>query len=280
MSLDLSALGYQTAPHEFKYDWKAPVLYALGVGATQSELDYLFEGRGPRVLPTFAVVPAYAPVTELLDRSGADLMTVVHTGQAIRLRRPIPAQGTLTTVGRIRGIYDMKRMALAVLETATQSAGQTCCETEWTILLRGEGRFGGDRPPRSQAPTIPDAMAPSWIHEQTTSGEQALLYRLSGDTNPLHVDPNSAAAAGFAQGPILHGLCIYGFVARAAIRHACRGDADAVIEFGAQFKRPIWPGETLQTRGYDLGGGQIALRACATQRPDSLVAYCWAKLST
>ena len=148
MTLDLSAVGFKTQPYQFKYDWKAPILYGLGIGAKRSELAYLYEGLGPKVYPTFAVVPAYAPVKELHERIGGDPTSVVHTAQAVRLHRPIPASGKLVTVGRVEGIYDMKRMAQVVLETRSEAAGELCCETRWCILYRGAGRFGGPPPPK------------------------------------------------------------------------------------------------------------------------------------
>jgi acyl dehydratase len=279
MSLDLTAVGYQTRAYEFKYGWKAPVLYALGIGATCGELDYLLEQRGPKVFPTFAVVPAYEPLADLLSRTGADLKTVLHTGQAVRMARPIPSEATLRTVGCIEGIYDLKRMAMAVFVTRTECAGEPVCETRCTLVFRGEGRFGGDPPPRVEPPSVPDGQAPSFIHEQRTAPEQALLYRLSGDLNPLHADPAVAAAAGFERGPILHGLCTYGFLARAAISDACGGDGDRMTLFEGRFKRPVWPGQTLQTRGYQLEDGRIFAKTYAAESPDQVVAIGWAEIA-
>jgi acyl dehydratase len=261
MSLDLSTVGYQTQPHEFKYDWKTAVLYALGIGARREELDYLFERRGPKVFPTFAVVPAYGPVAELLERGGGDLRAVVHFAQAV-------------------GIYDMKRMALVVLQTRTELGDEPLFETRWSIIYRGLGRFGGPPPPRSGPPPLPDGAEPSWVHQERTAPEQALLYRLSGDLNPLHADPAFAREAGFERGPILHGLCTYGFLARAAIINACDGDGARMTVFEGQFKRPIWPGQTLQTHGYELGPGRVVLRAYAAEEPNLLVATCWAELTS
>src|SRR6185503_839889 len=114
MPLDLSAVGFKSEPYTFTYDWKTVVLYALGIGCRKSELDYVYEGRGPVVFPTFAVVPAYAALTDLVARTGGDMEMVVHGSQSVRLLAPIPASATLVTVGTIDGIYDMKRLAQVV----------------------------------------------------------------------------------------------------------------------------------------------------------------------
>jgi acyl dehydratase len=206
MSLDLSTVGYKTAAHEFKYDWKTVVLYALGIGAQREELDYLYEGRGPKVYPTFAVAPLFGIVGELVTRTQANLAMLIHGGQRIRIHRAIPAEGTLSSVGTIKGIYDLKKMAQVVLETTSTLNGEPVFETTWSLIIRGAGDFGGEPPPKSEAAIIPDGKQPDWVEEAKTAPEQALLYRLSGDVNPLHADPEFAKMVGFAQGPILHGL--------------------------------------------------------------------------
>jgi acyl dehydratase len=280
MSLDASRAGYTTKPYEFKYDWKTAVLYALGIGARAAELDYLYEGRGPKVYPTFAVVPAYQPLSELLAASGADPTQIVHGAQSVRWHRPIPPEGTLTTTGTIRGIYDMKRLAQIALQTTTTLAGEPLFATESSILVRDAGGFGGPRPPKVVPPSIPSGSAPAFIHSTTTLPEQAFLYRLCGDLNPLHADPEFAARTGFIQGPILHGLCTFGFVARAVILEACGGEAARLKSLTANFRKPVWPGEALRIQGHDLGEGRIAVQAFAGERPDPVITGCWAEIST
>ncbi|HEX3776097.1 MAG TPA: MaoC/PaaZ C-terminal domain-containing protein [Polyangiaceae bacterium] len=278
MSLDLSTIGFKTEPHVFTYDWKTVVAYALGIGAKRAELDYLYEGRGPKVFPTFGVIPAYGPVSELFQKTRCDMTRLVHGAQTLRMHRALPPAGTLRSVGAIRGIYDMKKLAQVVLETKTTLNGEPCFDTEWQLLVRDAGNFGGERPPKSEAPKIPEGKAPSFEHSEMTSPEQALLYRLSGDLNPLHADPAFASMAGFEQGPILHGLCTYGFVARAVIQELCGGDASRLKTLSAQFRKPVWPGEAIRTVGYELGDGRVALQAFAGDREDPVITSAFAEI--
>jgi len=278
MSLDLSTVGHTTPPFTYEYDWKTVVLYALGIGATRDELDFLYEGRGPRVLPTFAVVPSYPPVAALFERTQCDMTRLVHGSQVIRMHAPIPPAGRLETVGTVKGIYDMKKLAQVVMATSTTFEGKPCFDTEWSLLIRDAGGFSGERPPKSEAPKVPDR-APDFTVETPTRPEQALLYRLSGDLNPLHADPEFATAAGFAAGPILHGLCTFGVVGRAVVSAACQGDEQRLLTLGAQFRRPVWPGETLRTTGYVLESGRIALEAFAGDKPDPVITSAWADIA-
>jgi acyl dehydratase len=280
MSLDVATVGYNTEPYEFKYDWKTVALYALGIGAKKDELEYLYEAKGPKVYPTFAVVPVYMPLGDMLGKTKGNLAMVVHGGQVVRIHKPIPPEGTLKTVGTIKGIYDMKKMAQVVLETKTEVGGEACFDTEWSILFRGAGDFGGPPPPRPSAPAPQIGAAPDWTHEEATSPEQALLYRLSGDLNPLHADPDFAAMVGFPQGPILHGLCTYGFVARAVIKSACGGDANKLRVFGAQFRKPVWPGDVIRTEGSHAGDGKVLLQAFAAGRSDAVITNCYAEIAS
>jgi acyl dehydratase len=125
---------------------------------------------------------------------------------------------------------------------------------------------------------VPKDRAPDWTVEEATSPEQALLYRISGDINPLHADPEFAVAVGFPQGPILHGLCTYGIVGRAILKHAADGDPLRLRTFSAQFRKPVWPGDTLVTQGFHLGDGKVAVVATAKGRPDPVLTNAWAEV--
>lgn len=272
MALDPSAVGYTSAPSHFTYDWKTVVLYALGIGAKRDELDYLYEGRGPRVFPTFAVCPVMPAVMECLAKTGGEMAMVVHGGQSVKILRPIPPSGELVTTATLRAMYDMKKFAQVVADTTTSLRdGEPLFETTWSIIHRGGGGFDGPRPPKSDAVEPPKGRPADFHVELETSPEQALLYRLSGDLNPLHADPAFAASVGFAEGPILHGLCSYGFVARAIVQGACGGDASKLVRLDAQFRRPVWPGDTIVVDGWTIEPGIVAASVGVKARPDPVV---------
>ncbi len=283
MPFDLAQIGAKTGTYRHTYGWRQQATYALGIGAKKSELGYLYENAagGMKVYPTYAVVPAFEAVIELLSRSKTNFAMVVHGAQKIRVHRATPSEGTLETVGTLRGIYDLKKLASLIITTETTLGGEPLCSTEWNILVRGEGGFDGERPPKDEdSVSAPRDREPDWTVEHETSPEQALLYRISGDTNPLHADPAFAASVGFPQGPILHGLATYGHVARAAIEKVAGGDGNKLTAMGAQFRNPVWPGDTIVTSGWDIGDGKVALVAHAKGRPDPVVTGAWAAFTS
>ncbi len=282
MSIDTTTVGFTTQPHAFAFDWKLLATYALGIGAKRDELEYLYENAkgGMKVYPTFAVVPSYAPVMELLGRCNANMAMIVHGGQLVRVHKAIPDGGTLQTTGTLKAIYDMKKFAQIILETNTSHGGEPLFDTVWSILVRGAGGFEGKRPPTETTPepTVPKDRPEDWTFEEATSPEQALLYRICGDANPLHADPAFATEVGFPQGPILHGLATYGFAARAVIKQAASGDATRMRAFHGQFRKPVWPGDTLITHGWNLEGGKVAFNTTVKGRPEVVLGGGWAEI--
>lgn len=282
MTLDLTAVGHETEAMTFPYDFRSTVLYALGVGAKAEELDYLYEKRGPLVVPSFAVVPTYPALEPLVQRANADMSKVVHGSQLIRLKRPIPSAGVLSTKAKIEGIYDLKRLSQVVFSTQTTSNGELIFETEWSLIVRDTGGFGGPRPPKTSAPKATAENLVTFDVTEETSKEQALLYRLSGDLNPLHADPEFARDVGFAEGPILHGLCTFGYIARACVAQAAAGDPSRIEELFVPFKKPVWPGDSLRTVGQkaslDGDDSYVLLSTYAGGRPEAVVSGGWAKV--
>lgn len=278
MALDLSVVDKPSAPVSFTYGWRDTVLYALGIGAKKDELAYLYEGHGPKVYPSFVVVPMFQPMLDRVVATGGDLSMVVHGNQRVRVHAEIPPEGTLSTIARIRGIYDMRRFAIVMVDTEIKDAsGALLADTSSQIIIRGAGGFGGQPPPKEEkVAEIPKGKEPDFRIEEATTPEQALLYRLSGDHNPLHADPEFSARVGFEQGPILHGLCTFGHMVRHAAKGACGGDASKLTGFETQFRRPVWPGDTLVTDGWKIAPGKIALQVRVKERDEIVCTSSWA----
>jgi acyl dehydratase len=280
--LDPGAVGTTTPPLRHTYRWQDVVLYALGIGARRSDLPFLYEGLDEpmRVYPTYAVIPAYQACKALFEVVGGDFSGVVHGAQNIRLHRPFAPEGTLITVGRVAAIWDLKRMAQVVLQTeTTDESGALVCETEWTILYLLDGGFGGQAPPKSARIRVPER-EPDWVVEQATAPEQALLYRLCGDHNPLHADPRAAEKAAHVTGgrPILHGLCTFGFVGRAILDRECGNDPARLRFFGGRFSKPVWPGDTIVTRGWREDGRVIVVAGTREHPEEPVFSNAWAEI--
>jgi acyl dehydratase len=229
------------------------ILYHLGVGAaatqptSPAELAYTYE-RGLKVLPSFGVIPVFGATGGMFQVPGLQIANpalILHGEQEIELHRPIPVQAKTETTGRVAGIYDKGKAALIVLEVATREAGgEPLFTNRFSIFARGEGGFGGDSGP---APTDePPAREPDRVVESPTVPSQALLYRLTGDKNPLHADPAYAKLGGFDR-PILHGLCSFGVVCKAVVDAELEGNVAAVARYKARFAGVVFPGETIVT---------------------------------
>jgi acyl dehydratase len=249
MGLDHSLVGVAGEPQLRSWDSKDALLYAVGVGAGLGdplrELEFTTEnseGIEQQVLPTFGVLVAQArPARRLGD---FDPALLVHAEQAFELHRPLPVAGTVRTTATVTGIYDKGSGALITTENEAVDAatGEPLVTSTSGIFIRGEGGFGGPRG-AGDSWALPDR-APDHRVVQETRPEQALIYRLSGDRNPLHADPKFAARGGFSK-PILHGLCTYGVTGRALLHALCDGDPGRFRSMSGRFSRPVLPGEPL-----------------------------------
>ncbi|GGO78799.1 MaoC family dehydratase [Nonomuraea cavernae] len=241
MPLDHGSIGVESPPHERSWTAKDTMLYALGVGAGVRETVFSTE-KDQRVLPTFAVLAAQAPGGRRIG--DFDPAMLVHAEQGFELHRELPPAGRVRTTSKVTGIYDKGSGALVTSESLAvdPGTGEPVITSRSAVFIRGEGGFGGDRGPRDDW-SVPER-APDHKVTYPTTPDQALIYRLSGDYNPLHSDPEFAARAGFDR-PILHGLCTYGVTGRALL-HAVAGSDPA--RFGAmsgRFTSPVFPGESL-----------------------------------
>ena len=251
MAIDFSCVGQTVAPVTKRYDWRDVALYALALSAGENDLAYLLDQPPPKVLPTYGVLPAIAPMFEAASKTGANLVQLLHTAQRTELVRPWPAEGEMRTQASVRGIWDMKVGALLMVDTQTEVNGELAAKTTWQLLLRGEGGFGGERPPAGLRTRAPKDKAPDFEVEVPTARNQALLYRLTGDVNPIHSHPEVAKQAGFDR-PILHGLCTYGVAGRIALKHLAGDEPGRFKALETKFSKVVFPGDTLIVRGYRL----------------------------
>ncbi|MBK3640014.1 MaoC/PaaZ C-terminal domain-containing protein [Streptomyces sp. MBT33] len=247
------ALAAEPQSGEITWDHKDVQLYHLGIGAgipatDPDELRYTLESR-LHVLPSFATVAgAGSPgVISGLSMPGVDvdLAKVLHGGQSLTIHRPLPARGAATATGRIAAVYDKGKAAVLVMRTEVADADGPLWTNDAQIFVRGEGGWGGDRGPSTRLE--PPAGDPDRIVERHIREDQALLYRLCGDYNPLHADPEFAKRAGFDR-PILHGLCTYGMTLKAVVDTLLGGDVSRVRSYSTRFAGVVYPGETLRMR--------------------------------
>ncbi|NLU82176.1 MaoC/PaaZ C-terminal domain-containing protein [Rhodococcus sp. HNM0569] len=265
MPIDLStALGAELPTTEFAWTASDVQTYHLALGAgehplDEAELRYL-DDRSPVVLPGFATVApsfhATEPPAVSFPGIEIDLAKVVHGSQAVTVHRPIPAEGKARTTTRIAEVWDKGKAAVIVQEGVTTDLdGEPLWTTRSSIFARGEGGFGGERGP-SESVAYPDRPADETLRVRTLP-QQALLYRMCGDRNPLHSSPEFAVAAGFPA-PILHGLCTYGIVQRAIVDGLLSADPTAVGGFSARFAGVVFPGETLEVSCWREEGRVLA----------------------
>jgi acyl dehydratase len=268
------AVAAEPRSAEITWDHKDIQLYHLGLGAgtpatDPDELRYTLESR-LHVLPSFATVAgAGMGVVGGLSAPGIEvnLAHVLHGGQSVELHRPLPVKGSATSTSRVAAVYDKGKAAVLVLRTEVADADGPLWTSDAQIFVRGEGGFGGDRGPsaRAEAPTgEPDRTVDRPVRE-----DQALLYRLSGDWNPLHADPEFAKLAGFDR-PILHGLCSYGMTLKAVVDTLLDGDVSRVRSYATRFTGVVFPGETLRIRMW-RSEGRIQVTVTAVERDEAPV---------
>jgi acyl dehydratase len=258
------ALADELEPVEFAWSSSDVQLYhlALGAGADPTaprELRYLIDNT-PQVLPTFgnvaATFHATTPPTVQFPGIDIELSKVLHASEQVTAPAPLPPAGSAKAVTRFTDIWDKGKAAVIWSETRVTAPNGTLLWTQnRSIFARGEGGFGGERGPSTAAAALD--RVPDLELDMLVLPQQALLYRLCGDRNPLHSDPESAAAAGFPQ-PILHGLCTYGMTCKALVDALLDADVAAVGSYGARFAGVAYPGETLRVSVWKEDGRLLA----------------------
>jgi acyl dehydratase len=270
------ARGARLPDGRASYEKDDVILYHLGLGAgvpatSPSELEYTYE-KNLKVLPSFAVIPSFGSMVGIGSVPGLQFnwAMLLHGEQEVIVHRPLPPEAKLATSAHIPEIYDKGKAALVILETAAkdEATGQPLWTNRYSMFIRGEGGFGGDSGPKvgNAAPE----RAPDGAIERKTLPQQALIYRLSGDKNPLHADPEFAKLGGFDT-PIIHGLCSYGIACKAIVDEVLGGDVAQVARYQARFAGVAFPGETYRISYWEDGAKRILLEAESVERNAKII---------
>ena len=255
--------------------WQDTALYNFSIGLGQdpmdtAQLDFVYEPR-LRAMPSMAVVLGYPGFWIRDPGTGVDWVKVVHGEQSLILHQPLPVEGELTGISRVTGIVDRGAGKGAMVYSSREvrdAAGTLLATLEMTTFARGDGGYGGPAGP-VKAPHPEPEGAPDITVDLPTRPEAAIVYRLNGDFNPLHIDPDIARAAGFER-PILHGLCTFGVVCHALMRTLCDYDPARFGRMDLRFSSPVYPGETIRTEIWRQPGG-AAFRARVVERDKVVV---------
>ena len=250
VAINLDVMGKERDPVIFTYDEDRVILYALSIGAGVDELDFIYE-KNLKVFPSFAVVPLTPMVVYYLENLNFNWATVLQLEQKIIQHKPIPPTGTIILRGRVDSIYDKgdKGAIANLLFAGRREDGELLYELGLTFLDRSAGHFGGERGMKGDRIIPPEGKPPDFAVEYPIPLNQAALYRLTGDKNPLHIDPEFAARGGFDKA-VLHGLCTYGYTVRAIIHRVCGSDPYRFKSFAAQFMGLVFPGDRLIIQGW------------------------------
>jgi acyl dehydratase len=253
-------ISRQFPPLEQSYSAKDTILYALGVGVgadplNTKELPFVYE-KGLRIIPSQAAVIGY-PGAWLMDRElEIDFVKLLHGEQSIVFERPLEPAATVRAEYEVLGVDDKGSGKGAVISFEKRildaNSGAIICRVRSTYFLRGDGGCGSWKEPATVPSALPDR-APDRVIDVPTIPRQALIYRLNGDYNPIHIDPDMAAKAGFAK-PILHGLCTFGIACFGLVQHLCGGDPARLAEIFVRFSRPVYPGDTIRVELFEEAG--------------------------
>ena len=255
MALNMDALGKKIGPITKDYVWRDVAIYALGVGAGFSDIDYCWE-RNLKVIPSFSIASIFEFLTYIGLNSGMNLAGILHGEQELIFHKPIPTEGSLITEGAITKYYDKGegKGALVVGESeTTHSNGDKLFTSILTVFSRFDGGFGGENAPKIDF-AFPDR-DPDFVMEETPGISQPLLYRLSGDLFDIHVDPEFAKMAGFER-PIMHGLCTFGYACRALIQNLIPGEPEKARRMACRFSKPLYPGVPIKTNIWKTENGK------------------------
>ena len=273
MALDPDVLlnsPFEPIYHE--YDFRDTILYALGVGLgadpmDEAQLPFVFEEPELLALPTMAVVLAYPGFWIRHPDTGVDWVKILHGEQGLTIHNPLPSSGTVVATTAVTSVLDKGADKGALIYTSRtivdKATGKDLATVTATAFGRGDGGFGGPSGPTPPPHALPERKADS-VCDLPTLPQAALIYRLSGDLNPLHASPAVAKAAGFER-PILHGLSTYGVAGHAILKTQCGYDPAKLKTMDLRFSSPVFPGETIRTEMW-RDGNIVSFRATALER--------------
>jgi acyl dehydratase len=275
MPIDYARLkSMQFEPLRHSYTRRDTMLYALGLGVgaddpcDAGDLKYIYE-KSLVALPTQAVTLGTMPLLLADPAFGINFKMLLHAEQTLIVHKPLPVEGTIVGEFAIDEIYDKGKTKGAILYTTRKlfdsANGDLLATMSVAAFLRGDGGFGGKSEGAPKPRPVPAERKPDHVIPMNTARNQALIYRLSGDYNPLHSDPDIAASAGFNR-PVLHGLCHYGMAGRALIKTLCGDDPSRLTRLDARFTSPVYPGEALRVDVWNIAGGDASFRVVASER--------------
>lgn len=254
-------VGTEFEPAKVSWNDKDVMLYALGVGARPGQdLEFIYEGRGPKVLPTFGVIPGMRAMGSINKVVELPIARLLHGEQGITLNRPLPPAAELTMTSRISEIWDKGKAGVIGVSADFSDDEGVVFSTRSTLFWIGGGGFGGESGPATRDSNQPPERAPDHETRDATREEQGAIYRLSGDRVALHIDPAFARKAGYDK-PFMHGLCTYGFVGRAILHQLCGGDPARFVSLDGRFSERVEFGDEIMTRIWVEEPGSAVVQA-------------------
>jgi acyl dehydratase len=270
MPISGDLVGLSVDPIAHTWTERDVMLYALGIGCRPpDDLDFIYEGHGPKVVPTFAVIPGLRAMGHAMQRIDINLAALLHGEQSVVTHRPLPPNADITVDGEITAVWDKGKAAVIEFEGRGYDADGPLFTVGASLFVLGGGGWGGERGPGGSSATnaVPDR-DPDIVVERETRPEQAAIYRLSGDMNPMHIDPDFATKAGFP-GTFNHGLCTFGTIGHSVLGAWCGGDVDSFESIEGRFADQVWPSDTILTKIWDEGDHAIV--EARTQRDNVVV---------
>ncbi len=264
-TLSPTMVGHQFEPLTISWNAKDTMLYALGVGAKPAdELDFVYEGQRdderPKVLPTYAVIPAMRAMGNLRHVVKLDVRRLLHGEQGIELLRPLPAKTEITLASQVSEVWDKGKSGVIGVTAQASDPDGPLFNSHSTLFYIGGGGFGGEPGPSTKDKNAPPDRDPDLVVDYVTQAEQGAIYRLSGDRVALHIDPEFAKKAGYEK-PFMHGLCTYGFIGRAILHGLCGGDPARFRSMTGRFADIVQFEDHIVTKFWHTGAGSAVVQA-------------------